>query len=44
MQNQQPTTQMFEQFYGKPLAEITQADLEIAEEMDWGEDIGGEVY
>ena len=44
MRKQQSTAQMFEQFYGKPFAEITQADLGSVEEIDWGEDVGGEVY
>lgn len=29
---------MFEQFYGKQLKEITQADLSPAEEIDWDEE------
>ncbi len=37
------TAQLFEQFYGKPFEEITQADLGPAEEIDWGEDVGGEI-
>ena len=37
------TSQMFEQFYGKPFSEITQADLVPAEEIGWGEDVGSEV-
>ena len=44
MRKQQSTAQMFEQFYGKPFAEITQADLDSTEEIDWGEDVGGEVF
>ena len=44
LRKQQSTAQMFEQFCGKPYAEITQADLGQAEEIDWGEDVGGEVY
>ncbi len=44
MRKQQSTSQMFEQFYGKPFDEITQVDLDSAEEIDWGEDVGGEVY
>ena len=44
MRKQQSTAQMFEQFYSKPFAEITQADLDSAEEIDWGKDVGGEVY
>ncbi|SDZ96378.1 antitoxin MazE [Oribacterium sp. KHPX15] len=39
----QTTAQMFEQFYGKPFSEITQSDLSDANEMDWGEDVGGEL-
>ncbi len=39
----QSTAQMFEQFYGKPFYEITQADLGPSEEIDWGEDVGGEI-
>ena len=44
MRKNKSTTQMFEQFYGKPFTEITQADLGSAEEIDWGEDVGGEVF
>ena len=44
MRKQQSTAQMIEQFSGKPFAEITQADLGSVEEIDWGEDVGGEVY
>ena len=44
MRKQQSTAQMFEEFYGKPFAEITPADLGSADEMDWGEDVGGEAY
>lgn len=44
MRKQKSTAQMFEQFYGKPFEDITQADLDDAEEIDWGEDVGGEVY
>lgn len=43
MDNKQSTSQMFEEFYGKPFKEITQADIDFLEEMDWGEDVGGEV-
>ena len=38
------TVQMFEQFYGKPFDEITQADIGDADELDWGEDVGGELF
>ena len=44
MKKQQSTSQIFEQFYGKPFDEITQADLDTDEEIDWGEDVGDEVY
>ena len=44
MRKQQSTSQIFEQFYGKPFDEITQADLDTDEEIDWGEDVGGEEY
>lgn len=37
------TTQIFEQFYGKSFVEITQADIGNAEELDCGEEVGGEV-
>ncbi|MCR5453152.1 MAG: putative toxin-antitoxin system toxin component, PIN family [Lachnospiraceae bacterium] len=33
----------FEDYYGKPYSEITQDDLGPCEEIDWGEDIGGEI-
>lgn len=36
------TVQIFEQFYGKPFVKITQADIGNAEELDLGEDVGGE--
>ena len=44
IKKQQSTAQMFEEFYKKPFAEITQNDLDPAEEIDWGENVGGEVY
>lgn len=37
------TEQMFEEFYGKPFNEITTNDIGPGEELDWGEDIGGEI-
>lgn len=40
----QTTAKMFEEFYGKPLSEITVSDLEPAETIDWGEDVGGECF
>ena len=44
MRKQQSTAQMFEEFYGKPFAEITQTDIGNAKEIDWGEDVGGEIF
>ncbi len=44
VRKQQSTAQMFEQFYGKPFGEITQDDIGSAEEIEWGKDVGGEVY
>lgn len=41
--NKSTTVQLFEQFYGKPFSEITQSDLGSAQEIDWGEDVGGEI-
>ena len=43
MKKKQSTSEMFEQFYGKPFSEITQSDIGEAEEIDWGEDTGGEI-
>ena len=43
MKKKQSTYQMFEEFYGKPFSEITLDDLGFAEEIDWGEDVGGEI-
>ena len=44
MKKEQSTSQMFEQFYGKPLSELTQDDLGAVEDIEWGEDVGGEVF
>ena len=43
-EKEQTTTQMFEQFYGKPFSEITSSDIGSADEFAWGEDIGGEAF
>lgn len=43
MKKEQSTSRMFEQFYGKPFSDITQDDLGSCEEIDWGEDVGGEI-
>lgn len=37
------TVVMFERFYGKPFDEITPEDLGPGGEIDWGEDVGGEI-
>ena len=43
LQKNKSTEQMFEEFYGKPFSEITETDIGPGEEMDWGEDVGGEI-
>ena len=37
------TARMFEDFYGKPFSEIAADIVGAGEEIDWGEDVGGEV-
>ena len=37
------TQQLFEEFYGKPFDEITSEDIGNATQIDWGEDVGGEI-
>lgn len=44
LKKEKTTVQMFEEFYGKPYEQITEEDLGPGEELDWGEDIGGEVF
>lgn len=44
LKKKQNTAEMFEEFYGKPLSEITVSELGPAETIDWGEDVGGEVF
>ena len=44
LKKKQNTAKMFEEFYGKPLSEITVSELGPAETIDWGEDVGGEVF
>ena len=43
MKKKLSTTQMFEQFYGKPFENITTADLGPVKKIEWGEDVGGEI-
>jgi len=38
------TKDMFESFYGKSYDEITSEDLGPGGELDWGEDVGGELF
>lgn len=38
------TKEMFEKFYNKPMEKITIDDIGKAETIDWGEDIGGEIF
>jgi len=44
IKKEQTTAQMFEQFYGKPFSEITSADIGNANEIAWGDDVGGEIF
>lgn len=34
---------MYENYYNKPLSQITAADVGTCGEMDWGKDVGAEV-
>ena len=43
MQKELTTEQLFEHFYNKPYPSITPEDIGNAEEIDWGEDVGGEI-
>lgn len=38
------TARMFEDFYKKPFDQITAEDVGPGGEIDWGEDVGGEVF
>ena len=38
------TKDMFESFYGKPYDKISSEDLGPGGELDWGGDIGGELF
>ena len=38
------TKAMFENFYHKSINEITLEDVGQADEIDWGEDLGGEIF
>ena len=41
--NQKSTKEMYEEFYKKPIEEITPEDIGEGEVIDWGPDVGGEV-
>ena len=43
LKKEESTIDIFEKFYGKPFSEITLDDIGPAKEIDWGEDVGGEV-
>ena len=38
------TAQLFEDFYGKSFSDITASDLGATDEIDFGEDVGNEVF
>ncbi len=44
LHKEKSTKDIFEEFYGKPMEEITIEDLGDGGEIDWGEDIGGEIW
>ena len=44
IQKEKSTRQLFENFYGKSMDQITMEDLGPANEIDWGEDVGGEIF
>jgi len=41
--NQKTTKEIYEEFYKKPIEEITCEDIGEGELTDWGPDVGGEV-
>ena len=34
---------LFESYYGKTMSSITRDDIGVLEEVDWGNDVGGEI-
>lgn len=44
IKKEQTTAEMFREFYGKSIDELTAEDLGSGNELDWGEDVGGEIY
>ena len=43
IKKEKTTAQMFEEFYGKPFSEITLKDIGDTGEIEWGQDVGGEI-
>ncbi len=41
--NQKSTKEIYEEFYKKPIEEISREDIGEDEVIDWGEDVGGEI-
>ena len=44
LKKEMTTKEMFESFYKKPIDELTIEDLGPSGELDWGNDVGGEVF
>ena len=44
LKKEKTTKQMFEEFYGKSFSKITKEDIGGADLVDFGEDIGSEVF
>ena len=44
LKKEKTTEEIFEEFYGKPFNEITPEDIGACELVDWGEDVGGEIF
>ncbi len=44
LKKDQSTRDIFESFYGKTYDEITSEDLGPGGELNWGEDVGGELF
>lgn len=44
LRKEKTTKELFEEFYGKKMEDITLKDIGTCEEIDWGEDVGGEIF
>lgn len=44
LKKEMSTKDMFEAFYKKPMEELSIEDLGPSDELDWGNDVGGEVF